>query len=115
MPATPPVYNGAAVNTRDVPELAVAEFREAVIRGVDAGARIAAFFGQSSAGGHVRLIAVLAQGDTGTLDLLSTVVGETYPALTPDCTQAHWFEREIAEQWNVQPTGHPWLKPIRSP
>jgi len=115
VPATPPVYNGAAVNTRDVPELAVAEFREAVIRGVDAGARIAAFFGQSSAGGHVRLIAVLAQGDTGTLDLLSTVVGETYPALTPDCTQAHWFEREIAEQWNVQPTGHPWLKPIRSP
>ena len=27
--------------------------------------------------------------------------------------QAHWFEREIAEQWGVRPEGHPWLKPIR--
>ena len=36
-----------------------------------------------------------------------------YPALTPDCPQAHWFEREIAEQWGVAPEGHPWLKPIR--
>src|SRR5207245_2001966 len=27
--------------------------------------------------------------------------------------QAHWFEREIAEQWGLRPNGHPWLKPIR--
>ena len=38
---------------------------------------------------------------------------DSYPALTPDCPQAHWFEREIAEQWGVVPRGHPWLKPIR--
>ena len=24
------------------------------------------------------------------------------------------FEREIFEQWNVRPLGHPWLKPVRS-
>ena len=28
-------------------------------------------------------------------------------ALTPDCPQAHWFEREIAEQWGVAPRGIP--------
>ena len=28
-----------------------------------------------------------------------------YPALTPDCPQAHWFEREIAEQWGVAARG----------
>lgn len=33
------------------------------------------------------------------------------PLLTPDCPQAHLFEREIAEQW-VVPEGHPWL-PVR--
>ncbi len=44
---------------------------------------------------------------------VSTDVGDRYPALTPDCPQAHWFEREIAEQWGVAPDGHPWLKPVR--
>jgi len=27
--------------------------------------------------------------------------------------QAHMFEREIAEQWRIEPVGHPWLKPVR--
>ena len=31
----------------------------------------------------------------------------SYPRLTPDCPQAHWFEREIAEQWGIQPAGPP--------
>ena len=35
------------------------------------------------------------------------------PSLTPDCPQAHLFEREIAEQCGVVPRGHPWLKPVR--
>ncbi len=39
--------------------------------------------------------------------------GDSYEALTPECPQAHWFEREIAEDWAVTPHGHPWLKPIR--
>lgn len=33
--------------------------------------------------------------------------------MTVDCPQAHWFEREIAEQWKVEPQGQTWLKPIR--
>ena len=40
-------------------------------------------------------------------------MADSYPSLTPECPQAHWFEREIAEQWGVVPDGHPWLKPIR--
>ena len=43
----------------------------------------------------------------------ATLVGERFPSLTPSCPQAHWFERELAEQWGVVPEGHPWLKPIR--
>ncbi len=38
-----------------------------------------------------------------------------YAALTPDCPAAHYFEREIHEQWRVLPEGHPWLKPVRFP
>jgi hypothetical protein len=61
----------------------------------------------------VQLFAVLAYGSTGMLAVTSTAVTDAYPALTPDCAQTHWFEREIAEQWGVRPEGHPWLKPIR--
>ncbi|MCX7046067.1 MAG: NADH-quinone oxidoreductase subunit C [Candidatus Sumerlaeota bacterium] len=62
----------------------------------------------------IRLFAVLAQSGGGALEALSAnIAGDAYPALTLDCPQAHWFEREIAEQWGVRPEGHPWMKPIR--
>ena len=36
-----------------------------------------------------------------------------YPSLTPECPQAHLFEREMAEQFGIIPEGHPWFKPVR--
>ncbi|HEX7629366.1 MAG TPA: NADH-quinone oxidoreductase subunit C [Candidatus Methylomirabilis sp.] len=107
------LHNGQAVCRRDVPVLSVGELREAVFSSVKQGARLAALFGMPVGGETVRLFAVLAYGDTGDLSVASADVGDHYPALTPDCPQAHWFEREIAEQWGVCPEGHPWLKPIR--
>ena len=61
----------------------------------------------------IRLFAVLADDDEGILEIISTNIHGSYTALTPDCPQAHWFEREIFEQWGIVPEGHPWLKPIR--
>ena len=98
---------------REVPVLAAKEFRAAVLTGVGAGARLAAFFGRPHERDAVQLMAVLADGLSGTLSVVATVVAGTYSALTPECPQAHWFEREIAEQWGIHPEGHPWLKPIR--
>ena len=107
------LHNGQAVCLRDVPVLSIGEFREAVFSSVKQDARLAALFGMPVGGEAVRLFAVLACGDTGDLSVASADAGNHYPALTPDCPQAHWFEREIAEQWGVRPEGHPWLKPIR--
>ena len=107
------LHNGQSVCRQAVPVLSVGELREAVILSVKHGARLAALFGMPVDGKAVRLFAVLACGDTGDLSVASADVGNLYPALTPDCPQAHWFEREIAEQWGVCPEGHPWLKPIR--
>ena len=97
----------------DVPLLSSDGFRSAVLDRVGRGARISALFGQPRDDGRVRLYGVLAHDEAGVLSLLATDVDESYPALTPDCPQAHWFEREIAEQWGLVPRGHPWLKPIR--
>src|SRR5205809_6172206 len=94
--------------------LSMDDFRNDIVEGVRSGARIAALFGQQSQDERaVRLYTVLADGNAGTLSLLSTDVAEKYPSLTLECPQAHWFEREIAEQCGVIPQSHPWLKPIR--
>jgi Ni,Fe-hydrogenase III large subunit len=115
MPAahSTPASNGERIALESLSRVSMDDFRSGIIECVRGGARIAALFGQSQDGGTVRLFAVLADSNAGTLLLLSTDVTEKYPALTPECPQAHWFEREIAEQCGVTPQGHPSLKPIR--
>jgi len=115
MSTDPMLYlrNGQRAARRDLPWVSVEEFRKQVAHGIGQGARLAALFGMPSREENVLLIAVLADGDSGAFAISSTEVGDSYPAITPDCPQAHWFEREIAEQWGVLPEGHPWLKPIR--
>jgi Ni,Fe-hydrogenase III large subunit len=106
------VHNGESVPVANIPCSEVTLFRAAVLGEVAAGGRLAALLAYP-AESRIRLTAILAHGAAGHLALLATEVGDSYPALTPECPQAHWFEREIAEQWGVLPEGHPWLKPIR--
>ena len=108
------IRNAQPTRLHDVPVLSVREFRDGILVDVEHGARIVALFGYPEDTEHVRLIATLAHADDGTVAISSTVVTDAYPALTPDCPQAHGFERELAEQWGVHPAGHPWLKRIRS-
>ncbi len=59
-------------------------------------------------GGSFRLIAVLRRRRRrAPCACPPPTWSDAYPALTPDCPQAHWFEREIAEQWGVAPRGPP--------
>src|SRR3974390_3163169 len=105
--------NGEAVALEQIPDLSATAFRDQVLQICDNNGRIAALFGQPAGADAVRLHAVLANDAEGQLTLCSSEVVARYPALTPACEQAHWFEREIAEQWGIRPEGHPWLKPIR--
>ena len=106
-------HSGEAIPLQKIPDLSIAEFRRAVLSTVSAGGTLAALFGMPAENRRVRLIAVVPDSATNSLSILSTNVGQSYPCLTLECPQAHWFEREIAEQWQVRPEGHPWLKPIR--
>ena len=109
------VYNGRAFAVSECPPLPIAAFRRGVIRRLTSGATLAALCGRPYGDGQTQLLAVLARPDEGDLAIASTIVTDEYPALTAECPQAHWFEREIAEQYRVRPAGHPWLKPIRFP
>ncbi len=112
MTTLPHVYNGQALPLANVPELTMSEFRTTILERIADGRRIASLFGMPH-GDRIALVAVLANDRQGVLELCRTQVPNAYPALTPDAPQAHWFEREIAEQWGIVPEGHPWLKPIR--
>ncbi|HXR34880.1 MAG TPA: hypothetical protein VN754_02980, partial [Candidatus Binataceae bacterium] len=109
----PSIRNGEATSLRNIAELTISQFRDAIIAAVEGGERLAALFARPLEGEKTELFAVLAKAGDGTLSLLRTAVAQAYPALTPDCPPAHLFEREIAEQQGVRPQGHPWLKPVR--
>ena len=102
-----------AIALADVPLVSPDAFVQGVIWSVEDGGRIASLFGILM-GDRVRIFVVIAHDGRGTLTLAAMEPGpEGYPAITRECAQAHWFEREIWEQWGIQPHGHPWLKPIR--
>ena len=108
------IHNGQAVERAACPIVPLEQFREAILIAVEADSRLSALLAcPARQGGGMELLAVLARPASGDLGLLSCRVGESYPSLTGDCPAANLFEREIAEQWHIEPTGHPWLKPVR--
>ncbi|HNQ89118.1 MAG TPA: hydrogenase [Verrucomicrobiota bacterium] len=105
--------NSRLLAQADIPVLPFDEFRSHVVHAIGRGARLAAYYGEPRTDGWIRVHALLADGRQGRLGWCAADVKDCYPALTPDCTAAHLFERELAEQWGVRPEGHPWFKPVR--
>jgi Ni,Fe-hydrogenase III large subunit len=110
-----PLANGQAVDVREVAFLTLGDFREYIIEAVAQGLRLAALFARPRDERSFQLWAVLADDSRSLLIPFYTETADSYPSLTRECPQAHWFEREIFEQYAVKPLGHPWLKPIRFP
>jgi Ni,Fe-hydrogenase III large subunit len=107
--------NAAPLALAAVPVLEIGAFRRAIIDGAAAGRRLLFLGGLTQDGAATRLLAALADDARGEIGLCASDVAGNYEALTPECPSAHYFEREIFEQWGVEPKGHPWLKPVRFP
>jgi Ni,Fe-hydrogenase III large subunit len=108
--------NGEAIERAAVPLLSPDEFRRTVVAAVAGGLRVGALFANraGAGGGGLLLFAVLLDELTASIHVASTELPPgPFAALTPDCPQVHLFEREIAEQFGVEPRDHPWLKPVR--
>ncbi|MDD5644753.1 MAG: hypothetical protein PHO00_04835 [bacterium] len=106
--------NCRPVNLEAMPGFTVGEFADEVLRLSGQGQRIVNYFAAQGKNRAVNLFAVLAHDTNGKLRILSSEkTGKEFPSLTPDCVQANMFEREIAEQWDIIPVNHPWLKPVR--
>jgi len=109
------IHNGHAFPQGECPVLPIDEFRQTFVEQLGAGSRLAAMFACPIKADVSRLFAVFAHDEEGELAVVASEVGRQYPALTPECPQAHLFEREIYEQRGIEPVGHPWLKPVRFP
>lgn len=108
--------NAAPVPMDEVPNLDIDLFRDTVLASVGRGRRLLLLCGLGQTTDGTRLLAALADDANGRIGLITTsVVADSYPCLTRACPSAHYFEREIFEQWGVCPEGHPWLKPVRYP
>ncbi|HTO53569.1 MAG TPA: NADH-quinone oxidoreductase subunit C [Myxococcota bacterium] len=107
--------NSVASPMDEVPELALEELQGELVAGARRGERVAALFGAPEANG-TRLVAVLASDRDGTVRIgRSAPLRESFPSLTPHLPAVHLFEREIFEQHDLRPEGHPWPKPVRFP
>ncbi len=112
-----PLANATSLPWSEVPEWPAPEFVTVVAAALERGGRLCAWFGVAEPGagsGALRLVAVVAYDAENTLAVgRSLPFSGKYPALTPRNHQAHLFEREVWEQFGIEPEGHPWLKPVR--
>lgn len=106
------VANGSALPLADLPCGQFVWLRSMILEKVAGGSHLAALF-PFRRDNETLLLAVLASPTDGGLYLGAAPVKDSYSSLTPECAQAHLFEREIAEIWGIVPRGHPWLKPVR--
>ncbi len=105
--------NGQAVDLGAIEHMEIGPFHEAILAGVNNGARISSLFAAKMPSGESAIYALLAFDAQHSLRVLSAKVSGSFPALTASCPQAHLFEREILEQFGIVPQGHPWMKPVR--
>ena len=111
--------NTSVCPLKDIPILERDSLAEALKAELEAGARVCSFFGfypeesLEESDALLRICLVLARDADSLLAAAFMDVGKSYPAFTPEFPALHLFEREIYEQFNVLPEGHPWLKPVR--
>jgi Ni,Fe-hydrogenase III large subunit len=108
------IYNGTALDYQEVPCLSTDDFFETLERSVGQGWRVVSYFAVPETLGVHSLCCVLAYKARGQLGIMRTELsGNSFPSLAGTCPQVQVFEREIAEQFGLVPSGHPWFKPVR--
>ena len=104
------IANGEVVRRSAIPDVSVETFGLTLADFVRDGGFIVQFFAFAENGG-TRLLAVVRNDK---LFVTSCEVGAEFPSLTGWVSEKfHMFEREIAEQYGIRPTAHPWLKMVR--
>ena len=109
------IDNGSAVPVEKVPVLETEKFRAALIEAVKNKKReILSFFAMPE-GEKFKLVAILGNALAHKFEISSCVIESSLGSMAQEIPAIELFEREIAEQYPITVTGHPWLKPVRDP
>ncbi len=106
--------NLQSVALGEIPVHPIEMLRRHVIDSVAAGKRLVQFFGDRTDSGDT-IYAVLADDNASRLYIASSLLRgrKSFASMTPEVPAAHLFERELYEEFGIEPVGHPWLKPLR--
>ncbi len=104
------IQNGIAIPRSSIPQVPYNVFFKTLSEFVKNEGFIVQFFAYRE-GPKYRLLAVVRNSR---LFVIGTETGKTFQSLTSAASEKfHLFEREIAEQFGLEPDGHPWLKMVR--
>ena len=104
------IHNGVAISRDEIPEVSYEQFYTTLADFIRNDGFVVQFFAYASGGGYTLLAVV--RNDA--LYVIGTTIDKTFKSLTGSVSEKfHMFEREIAEQFGLQPDGHPWLKMVR--
>jgi Ni,Fe-hydrogenase III large subunit len=112
------IYNNQAVAVDTIPVLPYENFRESILEMMkDHPERhCIQYFGYRKAG-FIRLLCCIADDTTHSIFVLSseTASGKVLEALSARNLNFEKFERELAENFGIPYSGHPWFKQVRFP
>lgn len=74
--------------------------------------RVVQYFVNPENGKH-KLYCVFTGDDNLKLFVVSSYLENSFESITVNNPALHLFEREIFENFGIEPIGHPWLKPVR--
>lgn len=112
--------NTDVIDINNIPVVDFVELRQDLIKRIALNNRVIGFFGikeRTDGNSKTKLYIVLANDEKSELLVSSSVFGAEqrfYQSLTQDIPSFHMFEREFYEEFNIEPLGHPWLKPVRN-
>ncbi|HSA06568.1 MAG TPA: NADH-quinone oxidoreductase subunit C [Candidatus Gastranaerophilales bacterium] len=106
--------NNKVLDLNDIPLLDLRNLRQEIILESKEGKRVIGFFGAKEAS-LIRLYVILADDKNSCLLISSAIISKinSYPSITNEIPAFHAFEREFFEEFGVESSDHPWLKPVR--
>jgi Ni,Fe-hydrogenase III large subunit len=104
--------NCESIHYASIPVMDATAFSDMCAEQLLSGNHAVALFGVCE-GEKVRLVSVMSRHVQGLLFIHSCIVEREAPSLASEFPQLQLFEREIAEQFGIVFTGHPWFKPVR--
>lgn len=112
--------NTDVIDIKNIPVVDFTELRGDIAEKIKLNNRAIGFFGATegvNGDAQTKLYVVLADDEKSDLFVSSAIFNpgqKSYQSLTQEIPAFHMFEREFFEEFNIEPLGHPWLKPVRN-